>query len=107
MQTKIVIARMMHALRSRRRGMFVALAIMVVVQTALPAHQDTHPIGSLHVHCEYCVLAGHALGVPGMAILVPPAPVYAENQVPKHSEVYVQPYPRTLFSRGPPVNPII
>lgn len=87
--------------------MFVALAVMFVVQTALPAHQDTHPIGSTHTHCEYCVMAGHAFGVPGMAILVPPTPVYAEYQGAKPSEVHVQPYPRTLFSRGPPLNPVV
>ncbi|HEV2320854.1 MAG TPA: hypothetical protein VGT42_00710 [Gammaproteobacteria bacterium] len=107
MQARIVIARMLHALRAKRRVMFAALAVMVVVQTALPAHENTHPIGSPHVHCEYCVLAGHAFGVPGMALVVPPAPVYAEYRGTKPAEVHVQAFPRTRFSRGPPLNPLV
>lgn len=103
MQTKIVIARMLHSLRASRRAMLAVLAVMLLVQTALPAHEDSHPLGpQQHVHCEYCVMAGHAVGVPSIAIQMPAAPVYADYQAIKPVDFHVSPLPRTLFSRGPP-----
>jgi hypothetical protein len=81
--------------------------VVLLVQTALPAHQDSHPIGSNDSHCEYCVLAGHAFGVPGVAIPMPSAPVYTQYQVIKPAELHVTPYTRTRFSRGPPLDPLV
>lgn len=107
MQAKIVIAHMLLFLRARRRVMFAVLAVMLLVQTGFPAHEDSHPIGSKHAHCEYCVMAGHAFGAPGVAILVPPAPVYAAYQATRPIEFCVRPLPRTRFSRGPPLTSLV
>lgn len=100
----------MHRCRSalrelRWRRLFMALvAVVLLVQTGFPAHQDTHPIGSQDNLCQYCVMAGHAFGVPSVAIAVPTVPVYAEYRSTRPVESHVQPFPRTRFSRGPPLN---
>lgn len=87
--------------------MFVALAMMLVVQVWFPAHLESHPIGSLHVHCDYCGMAGHAVGMPGSAIKVSTAPTYAQYQTTKAPEFQVQSFPRTRFSRAPPLTSIV
>jgi hypothetical protein len=91
-----------------RRGLMLLLVLVVLaVQTSLPAHQDSHPIGSPDNHCQYCVMAGHAVGVPGVAIQAPLPPVYARHQGTKPVEIHARPLPRTLFSRGPPLDPFV
>ena len=94
-----------NALSTRRwRRLFLALAtVVLLVQTGFPAHQDTHPIGS-HDLCQYCFMVGHAFGVPTVALLVPTPPVHAEYRAVKPAEFHVTPFPRTRFSRGPPLN---
>jgi hypothetical protein len=86
-----------------RRGLLLLLAlVLLAVQTSLPAHQDSHPLNQDDSSCHYCMLGGHAPGVPN-AVLPPPAPefsgetprVYAERPAP---ETLV----RTRYSRGPP-----
>jgi hypothetical protein len=88
---------------ARWRRLFMMLAAMVLmVQTGFPAHQDSHPIGSQDNLCQYCVLAGHAFGVPGAAIL-PPAPlVHTAYRLLIPVEFHVPVFPRTRFSRAPP-----
>ena len=105
MQAKLVIARMLSFLRARRRTMLATLAVTLLVQMGLPAHEESHPLGTQQLHCEYCVMAAHAVGVPGVAIPAPAAPVYADHQGVKPVEFHVSPLPRTLFSRGPPSIP--
>lgn len=83
--------------------MLATLAIMLLVQTALPAHEDSHPLGTQQLHCGYCFMAVHAVGVPSVAIPVQAAPVYADCQAAKPVEFHVPSLPRTLFSRGPPL----
>lgn len=107
MQAKTVIADMLRFLRAKRRTMLAVLAVMLLVQTALPAHEETHPLGSQHLHCEFCLMAGHAVGMPSAALPVPTAPVYADFEPAKPAEFHVLPLPRTLFSRGPPSNPLV
>lgn len=86
--------------------MLAVLAVMLLVQTAFPAHEETHPLGTQQHHCEYCVMAAHAVGMPSTAIAAPAAPVYADFEAAKPVEFHVLPLPRTLFSRGPPSNPL-
>lgn len=87
------------------RRLFLALAaVILLVQTGFPAHQDTHPIGSPDTQCQYCVMAGHALGVPGIAQLPPASPARAERPLVELLEFHVPSFPRTRFSRAPPLN---
>lgn len=93
---------------ARWRRLFMALAVVVLlVQTGFPAHQDSHPIGDQDSLCQYCVLAGHAFGVPGVAMLPPAIPVLAEYQLPNPVEIHVPVFPRTRFSRAPPLHPVV
>ncbi|MGH8372385.1 MAG: DUF2946 family protein [Gammaproteobacteria bacterium] len=88
---------------ARWRRLFMALALLVLmVQTGFPAHQDSHPIGSQDTLCQYCVLAGHAFGVPGVAILPPVVPTHTEYQLPAPVDFHIPVFPRTRFSRAPP-----
>lgn len=93
-----------YALRELRwRRLFMSLAaVVLLVQTGFPAHQDSHPIGSQDSLCQYCVMAGHAFGVPGVAMLVPTVPVHAEYRAALPLEFHVRPFPRTRYSRAPP-----
>lgn len=84
------------------RRLLMAVAVMVLlVQTGFPAHQDSHPIGSQDNLCQYCVLAAHRFGVPGVTVIVPAVPVYAEYQFFESVQFHVRPFPCTRFSRGP------
>lgn len=93
-----------NALREVRwRRLFMALAaVVLLVQTGFPAHQDSHPIGSQDNLCQYCVLAGHAFGVPGISMLPPVVPGHIEYFSSTPVEVHVPDFPRTRFSRAPP-----
>src|SRR5579863_2405219 len=91
--------------RSRRsfRGLWLFLSLLVLgVQTALPAHQETHPLGEPDTACHYCVLGGHLSGVPGVVPPLPPAAGRIEAPLPVETGFCVSPFPRTRFSRGPP-----
>lgn len=89
--------------RSSVRGLWLALALWVLgVQTALPAHQETHALGAPDTACHYCVLGGHLSGMPDVA---PPAPLTAARmEVPPVIETgfTFQSRPPTHYSRGPP-----
>jgi hypothetical protein len=88
---------------SRCRRLFLAMAaVVLLVQTGFPAHQVTHPIGSQDNLCQYCVLAGHAFGVPGVVVALPVQSVYAEYGILRAAPFHVRRYPRTRFSRAPP-----
>lgn len=86
-----------------RRGLMLLLALLVLaVQTSLPAHQDSHPLNQSDSACHYCMMGGHAPGMPTAALPLPVATygfeaprVYAERPA---SETLV----RTRYSRGPP-----
>ena len=86
-----------------RRGLWSLVGLMLLaVQTGLPAHQDSHPLNQPDIACHYCMLGGHA---PGMPILAPPRlPSLARHESPQFVAVsrIVRGLPRTRFSRGPP-----
>jgi hypothetical protein len=85
------------------RGLWLALALIVLaVQTSLPAHEASHHLGQTDKLCQYCVLGGHLYSLTS-ATPSPPAP-HGRWEAPCGSFVIfiVVPYPRTLFSRGPP-----
>jgi hypothetical protein len=91
--------------RSRRsfRGLWLFLSLLVLgVQTALPAHQETHPLGEPDIACHCCVLGGHLSGMPGVAPPLPPVAACMESPLPLETGVSVVPFPLTRFSRGPP-----
>jgi hypothetical protein len=86
-----------------RRGLWSLVGLMLLaVQTGLPAHQDSHPLNQPDIACHYCMLGGHA---PGMPVLAPPRlPSLARHELPQFVAVdrVVRGFPRTRFSRGPP-----
>src|SRR5690242_18535391 len=92
-------------LKSRRaRALWFALALLVLaVQTALPAHQDSHPlVGKTDVLCQYCMLGGNLQGMPGVA---PPLPLpTARMEVPEHvfASLITTSRPHRVVNRGPP-----
>lgn len=91
--------------RSQRafRGLWLSLSLLVLgVQTALPAHQETHPLGEPDIACHYCVLGGHLSGMPGVAPPLPPVAARMEAPLPVETSFSALPFPRTRFSRGPP-----
>lgn len=97
--------RMRNHLTTRRgRGLWLALALLLLaLQTALPAHLMSHHLGQApDVHCQYCVLGGHLYSPTSSA---PPLVVttfqLAVPQVVPAAQTPA-PYPRTVFSRGPP-----
>ncbi|MDE2195731.1 MAG: hypothetical protein KGJ56_00880 [Gammaproteobacteria bacterium] len=85
-----------------RRLLLLLAAIVLLVQTGFPAHEDSHPLGSPNTQCQYCVLGGHLFSVPNTAIEAPAPPLHAEIPLPALVTVHVPPFPRTRFSRGPP-----
>lgn len=85
------------------RGLWLALAMLLLaVQTSLPAHEASHHLGQADVLCQYCVLGGHLYSLPSTA--TPPIVPHARWESSHGSFVsrIVAPFPRTLFSRGPP-----
>lgn len=88
----------------RARGLWFALALLVlVVQTALPAHQDSHPLsGKADIQCQYCMLGGNLQGMPGVALALP-APM-AQMEAPAQVFAYLvtESRPRRVANRGPP-----
>ncbi|HEV2333640.1 MAG TPA: hypothetical protein VGV16_10815 [Gammaproteobacteria bacterium] len=100
--------RLIHRLRrlsTSRSGRALWLALLLLltaVQTTLPAHEESHHLGQADVLCQYCVLGGHLYSLTS----APPAPVLdsTHDEVPLAAFVsfHVPPFPRTLYSRGPP-----
>lgn len=91
-----------------RRGLWLLVGMMVLaVQTGLPAHQDSHPLNQPDIACHYCMLGGHAPGMPSLA--QPPRPELARHEAPRLVAVslIVRGFPRTRFSRGPPLDPSV
>ena len=85
------------------RALWLALALLVLaVQTALPAHEASHHLGQADTLCQYCVLGGHLFSLPS----TPPAVTAPQMRWEASQRVFVSaivtPYPRTVFSRGPP-----
>jgi hypothetical protein len=91
-----------------RRGLWLLVGIMLLaVQTGLPAHQDSHPLNQPDIACHYCMLGGHAPGMPNPA--APPPSDLARHEAPRLVAVsrIVYSFPRTRFSRGPPFDPYV
>lgn len=87
----------------RSRGLWLALTLMVLaVQTGLPAHEDSHPVGQTDSFCQYCALGGNLFGMPDAVLPLPVAPARAEAPLPVLFSLDVTPFPRTLFGRAPP-----
>ncbi len=99
---------LLHRLRQSRanrtvRALWFALALLVLgVQTALPAHEESHHLGQADSLCQYCVLGGHlySLSSTPPAVLAPQFHWEAPHSV--FASFIVTPFPRTVFSRGPP-----
>ncbi len=85
------------------RGLWLALALLVLtVQTALPAHEESHHLVQTDVLCQYCVLGGHLYSLTSSA---PPVVVPHVLGIAPHivfASLTFAPFPRTHFSRGPP-----
>lgn len=99
-----LIHRLRRLSRSRSgRALWLALLLLLTaVQTTLPAHEESHHLGQADVLCQYCVLGGHLYSLTS----APPAPIvdssHGETPVAVFVSIHVPPFPRTLYSRGPP-----
>ena len=86
------------------RALWFALALLVLaVQTALPAHQDSHPLsGKSDILCQYCMLGGNLQGMPGVALALP-VPT-ARMEAPDHvfASLVTESRPHRVANRGPP-----
>jgi len=92
-----------HRASRARHGLWLLVGlVLLAVQTGLPAHQDSHPLNQPDIACHYCMLGGHAPGMPSLAL--PPLPDLARQEAPCLATVsqIVGSFPRTRFSRGPP-----
>ncbi|HEV2109786.1 MAG TPA: hypothetical protein VGT99_00415 [Gammaproteobacteria bacterium] len=99
-----ILQRMRRSGASRTgRALWLALALLVLaVQTGLPAHEASHHLSKPDTLCQYCVLGGHLYSLPS----TPPAAVaprmYREAPHGVFASTIASPFPRTVFSRGPP-----
>ena len=85
------------------RALWFALALLVLgVQTALPAHQESHHLGQADSLCQYCVLGGHLYSLTSTPPTLPAPQFHWEAPRRVSTTVIVPPFPRTVFSRGPP-----
>ena len=96
-----------HLRRSRTtrtvRALWFALTLLVLgVQTALPAHQESHHLGQADSLCQYCVLGGHLYSLTSAPPALPAPQSRWETPCRVSSSVIVSSFPRTVFSRGPP-----
>lgn len=89
--------------RAARRLWLVLGLLFLVVQSALPAHQASHPIGQSDLTCHYCMLGGHSPAVSGTAF--PQLALPVREAAPR--AVLIRPAAQGLLrnqtSRAPPV----
>lgn len=85
------------------RALWFALALLVLgVQTALPAHQESHHLGQADSLCQYCVLGGHLYSLSSLPPTVLAPQLHWESSQAVLVSFSVASFPRTVFSRGPP-----
>lgn len=92
-------------LKTRRaRALWFALALLVLaLQTALPAHQDSHPLaGKADILCQYCMLGGNLQGMPGVAPTLPVSTAQTEAPAQVFASLVTESRPRRVANRGPP-----
>lgn len=103
----------MHRLRrlsTSRSGRALWLALLLfltAVQTTLPAHEESHHLGQADVLCQYCVLGGHLYSLTSATPAVSAPQFNWEASSSVFASFIVTPFPRTLFSRGPPLTSLI
>lgn len=86
-----------------RRGLMLLLAlVLLAVQTSLPAHQDSHPLNQDDSACHYCMMGGHAPGLPTAALPLPASTLAVEVPRTEGERAASEPLVRTHYSRGPP-----
>jgi hypothetical protein len=104
----MVVTTLLQRLRRSRatrtvRALWFALALLVLgVQTALPAHQESHHLGQADSLCQYCVLGGHLYSLTSTPPAIPAPALHWEAPGGVSIAFVVSPFPRTVFSRGPP-----
>jgi len=85
------------------KALWLALALLVLgVQTALPAHQESHHLGQADSLCQYCVLGGHLYSLTSAPPAAPTPQSHWEAPPSVSTAFIVSSFPRTVFSRGPP-----
>lgn len=99
-----LLQRLRHARTTRAaRALWFALALLVLgVQTALPAHQESHHLGQADSLCQYCVLGGHLYSLSSTPPQLPVPQSRWEAPQAAFISFIVPSFPRTVFSRGPP-----
>lgn len=104
MAVTTLLQRLRHSRATRTvRALWFALALMVLgVQTALPAHQESHHLGQADSLCQYCVLGGHLYSVTSAPPAIPAPAFHWETPRGVSIAFVVSSFPRTVFSRGPP-----
>lgn len=104
----MAVAALLQSLRRSRttrtvRALWFALTLLVLgVQTALPAHQESHHLGQADSLCQYCVLGGHLYSLTSTPPSISAPQFHWEAPQGRFSSAIVSPFPRTVFSRGPP-----
>jgi len=104
MSTPAILQRMRRSRVSRTcRALWLALALLVLaVQTGLPAHEASHHLGQADTLCQYCVLGGHLYRLPSTPPTAAAPQMHWEAPRGVFASAIVAPFPRTVFSRGPP-----
>jgi hypothetical protein len=89
--------------RAARRLWLVIGLLFLAVQSALPAHQASHPIGQSDLACHYCMLGGHSPAVSGTTLPQPALPMREEAPRIVLIRPAAQGLLRNQTSRAPPV----
>ena len=76
--------------------------LLLVVQTGIATHQETHPIGQPDSQCHYCVLGGHLFGMPNVAVPPPVTAAQPHLAMLAQDSLVVAPAIRGFLSRAPP-----
>jgi len=82
--------------------MLLLALVVLAVQTSLPAHQDSHPLNQSDSACHYCMMGGHAPGMPVAALPPPVSRSGIEAPRPRPERPASETLVRTRYSRGPP-----
>ena len=82
--------------------MLLLALVILAVQTSLPAHEDSHPLNQSDSACHYCMMGGHAPGMPSATLPLTGARFGVETPRVYAERPASEPLVRTRFSRGPP-----
>ena len=87
----------------RRCGLWLALGLLLLVaQTGIAVHQETHLLAQSDVHCHYCALGDNLSGMPAPALSPPLLRSHTQVPLPAQTSLAATPALRGFLSRAPP-----